>query len=154
MRRAAHVLFHQQHRRRRLEIEPARIEAHALADDRHAGVFRIAPFEFDHARGMGAAGGAADHVDHREFAFQRIALGDVKRGAVRFGQAGGDRFEFGRTHVFGRGVDQIADQFGRGGLGQRGGDRLGVLGQQDARAIVGRVGAVTVEAVLPGGPAE
>ncbi len=36
-----------------LDVEPARIEAHALADDRHAGVLGIAPFDLDQARGRG-----------------------------------------------------------------------------------------------------
>ena len=34
--RAAHVLLHQPHAARRLDVEPAAVEAHALADDRDA----------------------------------------------------------------------------------------------------------------------
>jgi hypothetical protein len=47
MRRAAHVLLHQAHAGRRLDVEPAGIEAHALADQRDAGMGGVAPFQLD-----------------------------------------------------------------------------------------------------------
>src|SRR3546814_5542081 len=73
VRRAAHVLLHQQHAARRFDVEPARIEAHALADDRDHRIARLAPGKLDHARRMFARGGAANCVNHRIFAFQHIA---------------------------------------------------------------------------------
>ena len=42
-RRPAHVLLHQQHGAVGLEIEPAGVEAHALADQRHLGIARPCP---------------------------------------------------------------------------------------------------------------
>ena len=115
---------------------------------------RIAPFQLDHPRRVAARGGAADHVDHREFALQRIAAGDAQLGVVSLGQALGHRFQFGRSHVLSRRVDQIAHQRRRLGFGQRGGDCLGLPGKQDAGAGRVRLRAVAVEAVLASHPAQ
>ena len=53
-----------------------------------------------------------------------------------------------------RGVDQIANQRSRCGLGQGGCDCGDVFGQQHARAFVAGLSAVAVKAVLPGDPTE
>ena len=47
---AAHVLLHQPHAARRLEVEPAAVEADALADDRDPRIAGLAPFELDQPR--------------------------------------------------------------------------------------------------------
>ena len=138
VRRAAHILFHQQHTRRRLDIEPARIEAYAFANYRQSRVFEIAPFEFNHPRCVAAAGGAANHVDHRKFPLERIALGDMEHRFVRFGELRGGGLKLGWSHVFSRRIDQITHQFGRRRLGQNGVDLLDLLGQQNAWRIIGR----------------
>ena len=67
---AAHVLLHDQHRGRRLEVEAAGVEADALADQRDLRRRRIAPVQIDQARR--AVGGAADRVDEREILLQQI----------------------------------------------------------------------------------
>ena len=50
VRRAAHVLLHQPHAGRRLDVEPAGIEADALADDGEPRMALVAPFELDQPR--------------------------------------------------------------------------------------------------------
>ena len=151
---AAHVLFHQQHAGRWLDVQPAGIEAHALANQRDAGMRGIAPVQFDHARRVAARGGAAHAVNHRKAAFQRVPGCYLEFRLVRLGDQLGFVLQLGRAHVFGGGVDQIADQRDGGGFGQRRADRLDVLGQQHARAIGGGVAAIAVKPVLPADPAE
>ena len=65
VRRAAHVLLHQQHAADGLEVEPAGVEAHALADQRHLGCAGLAPVQIDQPR-RARSRGAADRVDQRE----------------------------------------------------------------------------------------
>ena len=48
--RTAHVLLHVEHAGRRLEIEAAGVEAHALAHQRDLGIALLAPDEIDQAR--------------------------------------------------------------------------------------------------------
>jgi hypothetical protein len=58
VRGAAHVLLHDQHRAIGLDVEPAGIEAHALADQRDLRMYsRIAPGEIDQARARAARRG-------------------------------------------------------------------------------------------------
>ena len=61
---AAHVLLHEQHAARRLDIETAGVEADALADERHQRRALAPPRQVDEARR--ARAGAADRMDHRE----------------------------------------------------------------------------------------
>ena len=68
---AAHVLLHQLHAARRLDVEAARIESDALADQRHLGRVGAPPDEVDEARRLG--GGAADRMNERQVA-RRAAL--------------------------------------------------------------------------------
>ncbi len=63
-RRAAHVLLHVQHAGVGLDVEPAGVEADALADQRHLRMRGVAPGEVDQAGR--AVRGAADRVDQRE----------------------------------------------------------------------------------------
>ena len=50
MGRAAHVLLHQAHSRRRLDVEAAAVETDALSHDGEARVRGIAPFQLDQSR--------------------------------------------------------------------------------------------------------
>ena len=76
VRGAAHVLLHQPHAGARLDVEPARIEADALADDRDPGMAPVAPFELDQPRLAARRGGGADRGDHRIAFVERLARGD------------------------------------------------------------------------------
>jgi hypothetical protein len=54
--RPAHVLFHQLHAGAGLQVQPAGVEGHALADDRHHGRGGVAPGHLDQPRrAVGAA---------------------------------------------------------------------------------------------------
>src|SRR4051794_15101724 len=70
----AHVLFHQPHTAAGLEVETARIEADALADDRDSRIARLTPFEFNEARRSVRGGSGADRSDER-IAFVEIVAG-------------------------------------------------------------------------------
>ena len=61
---AAHVLLHQQHAARRLDVEAAGIETDALADQRDFRMCRVAPAHIDQPRRTG--GGAADGMNKRK----------------------------------------------------------------------------------------
>ena len=66
---AAHVLLHDEHAGVGLDVEPAGIEADALADQRDFRMLGIAPAQIDQPRC--ARRGAADRMDQREILFQR-----------------------------------------------------------------------------------
>ena len=95
--------------RRRLDVEAARVEADALADQRHLRRVFGAPCHVDQARRGDR--GAADGVDHREILLEQIvALDHRDLGLVRRGQGPHRLLQFVRPHVAGRRVDQIARQ--------------------------------------------
>ena len=104
---AAHVLLHVEHAAVGLDVEPAGVEAHALADQRDLRMRRIAPGHVDQARR--AVGGAADRVDEREILLEQIVADDrADAGAVAGGERARGIFELGRAHVVRRRVDQVA----------------------------------------------
>ena len=70
----AHVLLHVEHAGRRLEVEAAGVEAHALADQRDLGIALLAPHEIDQPRR--AAAGAADGMHHGIVLLQEIVAHD------------------------------------------------------------------------------
>jgi hypothetical protein len=107
--RAAHVLLHVEHAAFGLDVEAARIEAHALADERDLGMAHLAPGEIDEA---GRAGGRApDRVDKRKILFQQIVADDrAQLSPVALRESAGGCFEFGRAHVVRRRVDEIAGE--------------------------------------------
>ncbi len=108
---AAHVLLHDQHGAFGLEIEPAGVEAHALADQRHLGIAGLAPAQFDQPRRAACLGGAADGVDQRKILLQQIVADDrTEFRAVLLGERAGGGLQLGRAHVVGRRVDQIAGE--------------------------------------------
>ena len=104
---AAHVLLHVEHAGFGLDVEPAGVETHALADQRDLGMSRIAPADVDEPRR--ALGGAADRVDERKvFGEEVLAHDRAHAGAVAARQRAGGMFEIGRAHVIGRRVDEVA----------------------------------------------
>ena len=113
MSRAAHVLLHQPHARRGLDVEPAAIEADPLADDRHARVALVAPVELDQPRCPLARRGSADGGDQRIALVERIAGGDRHPSVERLGSEPHLLLELGRAEVGGGGVDQVANEGGR-----------------------------------------
>ena len=123
VRRAAHVLLHQPHAAGVLDVEPAAVEAHALADDRDARMLGVALFGLDQPRRALARGGGADRGDQR-IAFARARRREVTRTLPpkRAGLVAHRLLELGRAEVAGGGVDQVADQRGR-------------LGQADLRSM-------------------
>ena len=103
----SHVLLHQEHRRRRLDVEAAGIERDALS---HQGHFRsafLSPGEVDEPRGR--RGGAADGVDHREILLQQLIADDaLERGVVALCEMARRGFDPVGAEVVGRRVDQVA----------------------------------------------
>ena len=63
---AAHVLLHDQHAAFGLDVEPAGVEADALADQRDLGIGRHRPSACRSAAARGSVGGAADGMDQRK----------------------------------------------------------------------------------------
>ena len=108
---AAHVLLHQQHAGGRLDVEAARIEADALADERQRRRVRVAPGKVDEAWRALRRGGGADGVDEREAVGEKALADDLgEDGAVAEREVAGGIGEFGGTEIVGGGVDQIARQ--------------------------------------------
>ena len=108
---SAHVLLHDQHGALGLEIEPAGVEANALADERNLGIAGFAPAQFDQPRGARRVRRAADRVNERKVLLQQIVAHDrMEFRAVLFGQSASRRLKVRRAHVIGRRVDQIARQ--------------------------------------------
>ncbi len=106
---AAHVLLHVQHAAFGLDIEPAGVEANALADQRDLGMGRIAPAHVDEARRL--VGGAADRMDERKILGEEIGPDDRPEGRAMPGRhRARGCLELGRPHVVGRRVDQVAGE--------------------------------------------
>ena len=116
-------------------------------------MLRLAPGQVHQARGMVARGGAADRVNQRIFLLQLVAARGCQLRAMRLGQPLRLRLQRGRTHVLGRGVDEVAHQahgprFGNGGI-----DPARLARQQDARPARLLLLLIAVKAVLPRLPA-
>ena len=152
MRSAAHVLLHVAHAVVGLDVQATGVEAHALADDNDMRMRRVAPTQFDQPRR--AMRCAADCVDRRKIRRKQL-VADLRLdfAAISLRQSQRDRFEFGRPHVLGRRVDQVAHQ--RAGLEQRERFRTGrssVFQQQSRRRARGL--AIALETVRSQSPAE
>src|SRR5262252_9799554 len=88
-------------------IAAARIEAHALANERDLGMARLTPGEIDEARG--ARGGAADRVNERKILLEQVLADDrAHLGAVARRERARGRFELSRPEIVRRRVDEIA----------------------------------------------
>ncbi|PAV68136.1 hypothetical protein WR25_21318 [Diploscapter pachys] len=113
----------------------------------------VAPFQLDQARMAFLHRGLPDRVDHRIVGGERVAARDGERRMMLARQLLGGQFQLGRPEVAGAGVDEVADQRGRGGDAQHLFDPRRIAGQQDAGpGVVGA--AIAVEAILPQHPAE
>ncbi len=107
MRRAAHVLFHVAHAIGRLQIQPAGVEAHALADQHQMRMRRVAPLQLDQSRR--AMRGAPHGMDGGEvLRQQRVADDRIDLCAMRLSQRACGLFQMLRAHVFGGRVDPVA----------------------------------------------
>ena len=118
--RAAHVLLHVAHARRGLDVQPAGVEHHALADQRQVGRVlasrAAAPGDLDHAGRASGSGGAPDGVDGGVVALQqRVPRHDVDVGPVGLSHRARGGLDLGRPHIVGRRVDHVASQ--RAGAG-------------------------------------
>ena len=105
---AGHVLLHVEHAGVVLDVEPAGVEAHALADQRDLRVAVLAPGDVDQPGAARRAG--ADRGDQRELLGERVASGDFHGCAMLLGERAGGVLQLGRAHVVGRRVDEIARQ--------------------------------------------
>ena len=113
--RPAHVLLHQPHGGGRLDVEPAGVEADALADQRHLRRVLAAPDEVEEPRRLG--GGGANRLDHRQV--RRLERRRPARHRDLRPVPRAERHEGGlerlRPHVAGGGVDQVLRQRRRRG---------------------------------------
>ncbi len=152
--RAAHVLLHQPHARGRLDVQPAGVEHHALAHQRHHRMGFIAPGQFDQTWRAGWHGGAAHGVDGGIVGGQQVvADGDLDLGAVFPGDLAGDGLDLQRAHVVGRRVDHVARH--RAGVADP--HRLGPVGvgsHHQARAVAPGAGLVAVEHIVAERPGQ
>jgi hypothetical protein len=104
-----HVLFHQQHRRRRLDVEAAGVEHDALADERDLGMLRLAPAQIDQPRHPRRR--LPHRVHERKVLFQQIVADDgAHRGAEALGESGGGFLDLGGAEIVRRRVDEIAHE--------------------------------------------
>ena len=108
VRRAAHVLLHQTHARRRLDVQAPAVEANALANQSDLGIRPIAPFKIDETRKVVACPTYRmnDGQVPRE---QPITLDNVHTGAKALakGLHGGSQLP--RHHVLRGCIDEITD---------------------------------------------
>jgi hypothetical protein len=111
--RATHVLLHQQHAARWLDVETARVEADALADERQFGMRWIAPDEVDESRCTG--GRLANGMNGGIFVVQRRALHLGGLDAVLPCKLYRLCRQSRRCHVTGGSVDEVTRHCGRPG---------------------------------------
>ena len=132
-----------------LDIEAARIETHALADQGHFRLRLLAKSEIDETRRL--FGGAADGVNERQIGFEKlIAPRDPRMRQMLRSERDGRLFERVRVHVIGGGIDEIAAELHvpRDALDPR---RVDSLRNAKARpaAAIGFVAAEPVEGEEP-----
>ena len=151
MGRSAHVLLHQPHPARGLDVEPAGVEAHSFSHQGQAGGVRLAPGQVDEPRAMDAR--ASHRMDRRvALVEQRLSGHHPQLRAVPGGQIGHRGGKILRHHVVRRGVDEVADAGHRSGLhARRLGRRYGA--GEEPRGRWRRL-PVPLEAVRGEGPAE
>jgi len=149
---AAHVLFHQLHVARRLDVQAAAVEAHALAHQGQLGVAFVTPHQVDQTRLAPRGGGAADGVDGGIIlGDQAVAHHHLDPGAEIGGQHLGSGGQFGRAKVGGGGVDQVAHQSG-GGDGALDQAAIGMFRPHQTRPVPRRARLVTAEGIGGQGP--
>ena len=97
-------------RARRLQVEPAGIEAHAFADQRHLGVCRIAPTDIDQARARAARPCRPRESAENSGRGSSSPTMQAKLAPRRLASASAAMRQFLRSHVVGRRVDEVARQ--------------------------------------------
>ncbi len=108
-RSTAHVLLHQKHRAGRLEVEAARIEADALADERDLRRPHRTPAHIDETRLSRAR--ASDGMNEGEVLCQEVVADDDGNvGSVTIRKNASNRFKISRSHIGCRRIDQIAPE--------------------------------------------
>ena len=111
-RRAAHVLFHQFHSGRRLDVEAAGVECDALADERDFRRVRASPGKVDDPRLLG--GRAPDRVDERKIGGEKLVAAHHADARVKtLGELDDLLLERVRPERVGRGVDKVASETNR-----------------------------------------
>ena len=108
----AHVLLHQQHRVVGLDVEPAGIEAHALADHRQFGSAGIAPVEIDQPR-RACAGAARPRGSAENSVRAGHRRDDTRPRTMAAGKCRRCVLKLARPHVVCRRVDEIAREIHR-----------------------------------------
>ena len=106
--RTAHILLHQPHAGRRLQVQPAAVETDALADQGEFGPVFASPDEVDQPRRNG--GSAADGMDGRVVPRQQVVTDDGRDlRSVALAEFPDSGFEPFRPHIVGRRVDEVAN---------------------------------------------
>jgi hypothetical protein len=147
---SAHVLLHQRHAAGGFQVQSARVEAHALADQAQQWRVLVPPVQFDQTRRP--AGCAADGVDGRKIAGQQLlADDDLDLGAEGVGLPGDRVGQVGRPHVLGRRIDQVTHQVLR--LAQGAHVICDVCVQQQQRPRLA-VGFIALEAIAGQAPTQ
>ena len=147
----AHILLHQLHTGRRLQVEAAAVKTDSLTDDRHFRIARLAPPNIDQP---GRAVGRAAHcMYHRVILLEQVVADDDAELRLELsGQFTRRAGQLRRPHVRGRRVDEITGQ--RDGTGGAQDGTPIRLGRPDEFGL-GRVDLrVAVEAVCAERPAQ
>ena len=149
MRGSAHILFHQPHADRALDIEPARIEHHALANNGDAWVAFVTPFKLNQPWRIVARRRHADSVDQRIAGLQFMPLSDMQFTFVGLGEPCRFGLQLLRPKIDGRAVDHVPHQRRRLCLTNGIFNPPRLARQQDARALQLGFAAIFVKAILP-----
>ena len=154
VRRAAHILFHQAHARRRLDIQPARVESNPLADNRNAWVARIAPLKLNKTRRMFAHCRLANRVNERIAGFQRLTRSHRNLCLMRFCDPFCLYLQRVRPKVPRWPVHKVAHQCRRGCLQRGHGNARRLLHQQNPWPCQLWFAQIFMVAILPQHPAK
>ena len=111
---SAHVLLHEEHGGRRLDVEAARVEGDALAHESHLRGIVATPDDVDEPRR--GCGGAADRVNHRKVLPEQVVAHHAReRGTVPLGEVPSRRLDSIRSQIVGGRVDEVtARRYGVG----------------------------------------
>src|SRR4051812_239736 len=107
MGRTAHVLFHEAHSARRFEVEPAAVEADALADDGDTQIVGLAPFELDQPWSARLGCGASHGGDQRIARGEILSVCDADLGPGIGSKLASGLFQLCRTEIARRRVDEV-----------------------------------------------
>jgi hypothetical protein len=106
--RAAHILLHERHAARRLDVEPASVEHDPLAHEGDSRITFRTPAQIDEAGRPVAA--SADGVEHGKLARQRVPIHNRNAGAETRCERGGNPRQIVRRKIVCGRVDKVAGQ--------------------------------------------